>query len=241
MFKDKDFIYIEYTARVKDTGEIIDTTNVEEAKKANIYDENETYGPKLVILGENRILRGLEEALYNFNLNEQKTIEIPPEKAYGERDNTKIKTISLGELRRQGIRPAPNMIVRLSDGSLATIRSVSGGRVILDLNHPLAGRSLVYDVKVVKVLETPKDKIMALIERRFGQTNLKNLSVEINDEKKNVIINLSKDLYLLQNLQLNLYYLAYEIINYVSQDYTVQFIQQYSKSTFYPEQSQTSQ
>ncbi|TRM85641.1 peptidylprolyl isomerase, partial [Sulfolobus sp. A20-N-G8] len=118
---------------------------------------------------------------------------------------------------------------------------VSGGRVILDLNHPLAGRSLVYDVKVVKVLETPKDKIMALIERRFGQTNLKNLSVEINDEKKNVIINLSKDLYLLQNLQLNLYYLAYEIINYVSQDYTVQFIQQYSKSTFYPEQSQTSQ
>ncbi|TRM97188.1 hypothetical protein DJ530_12295 [Sulfolobus sp. E1] len=133
------------------------------------------------------------------------------------------------------------MIVRLSDGSLATIRSVSGGRVILDLNHPLAGRSLVYDVKVVKVLETPKDKIMALIERRFGQTNLKNLSVEINDEKKNVIINLSKDLYLLQNLQLNLYYLAYEIINYVSQDYTVQFIQQYSKSTFYPEQSQTSQ
>ncbi|QGA54470.1 peptidylprolyl isomerase [Sulfolobus sp. E5-1-F] len=232
MFKNNDFIYIEYTAKIKDTGEIVDTTNEEEAKKANIYDETRNYGPRLVILGENRLIKGLEEALYNFNLNEEKTIEIPPEKAYGERDNSKIKIVPLGELRRQGITAVPNRVLRLSDGSLAVIRSVSGGRVVLDLNHPLAGRTLVYNVKVVKVLDNAKDKIMALIERRFSSKYANGFNVELDDGKKSVKITIPKDLYLVEDLQINVYSLAYEIINYVLSDYTVEILQQYNKSTF---------
>lgn len=232
MFKNNDFIYIEYSVTVKDTGELIDTTNEEEAKKANIYDEGKTYGPKLVILGENRLIKGLEEALYNFNLNEEKVIEIPPEKAYGERDNSKIKIVSLGELKRQGITPTPNSILRLADGTTAVVRSVSGGRVVLDLNHPLAGKTLVYKVKVVKVLENAKDKINALIERRFTSQYVSKFNIEIDDNKKTVKISIPKDLYLLDNLQLNIYALAYEIINYVLADYTVEFVQQYTKDVF---------
>ncbi|WP_338601329.1 peptidylprolyl isomerase [Sulfolobus tengchongensis] len=232
MFKNNDFIYIEYTARVKDTGEIVDTTNEEEAKKANIYDETRSYGPRLVILGENRLIKGLEEALYNFNLNEEKTIEIPPEKAYGERDNNKIRIVPLGELRRQGITATPNKVLRLADGNLAVIRSVSGGRVVLDLNHPLAGRTLVYTVKVVKVLENARDKIFALIERRFSSKYSNSFNVELDDSKKNVRITVPKELYLLEDLQIGIYSLAYEIINYVLPEYTVEFVQQYSKTTF---------
>ncbi len=232
MFKNNDFIYIEYSVTLKDTGELIDTTNEEEAKKANIYDEGKTYGPKLVILGENRLIKGLEEALYNFNLNEEKVIEIPPEKAYGERDNSKIKIVSLGELKRQGITPTPNSILRLADGTTAVVRSVSGGRVVLDLNHPLAGKTLVYKVKVVKVLENAKDKINALIERRFTSQYVSKFNIEIDDNKKTAKISIPKDLYLLDNLQLNIYALAYEIINYVLADYTVEFVQQYTKDVF---------
>ncbi|MEM1599200.1 MAG: peptidylprolyl isomerase [Sulfolobaceae archaeon] len=232
MFKNNDFIYIEYTAKIKDSGELVDTTSEEEAKKANIYDENKTYGPKLVILGENRLIKGLEEALYNFNLNEEKEIEIPPEKAYGERDNSKIKIVSLGELKRQGITPAPNKVLRLSDGSFAIIRSVSGGRVVLDLNHPLAGKTLVYKIKVVKVLENPKDKISALIERRFSSKYINSFSLELDDNKKELQIELPKELYLMEDLQLNIYSLAYEILTYVIPDYTIKFVQKYSKDIF---------
>lgn len=232
MFKNNDFIYIEYSVTLKDTGELIDTTNEEEAKKANIYDEGRTYGPKLVILGENRLIKGLEEALYNFNLNEEKVIEIPPEKAYGERDNSKIKIVSLGELKRQGITPTPNSILRLADGTTAVVRSVSGGRVVLDLNHPLAGKTLVYRVKVVKVLENAKDKINALIERRFTSQYVSKFNIEIDDNKRTVKISIPRDLYLLNDLQLNIYALAYEIINYVLADYTVEFVQQYTKDVF---------
>jgi len=231
MLKDKDFVYIDYVGKVKDTGEVFDTTIEEEAKKANIYNKETKYGPKLVILGEHNIIQGLEEALYQMNPGEEKEIEVPPEKAYGPRDNTKVKTISLGELKRQGINPYPNMVVRLSNGSLAVIKSVSGGRVILDLNHPLAGKHLVYKVKVVKVLDNETDKIKALIERWLGESYSDKLNIEI-DEKKNIKFTVPKELYLVEDIQIRKYMLAKDIINYVLPESNVTFIENYNKNVF---------
>jgi len=231
MLKDKDFVYIDYVGKVKDTGEVFDTTIEEEAKKANIYSKEVRYKPKLVILGEHNIIQGLEEALYQMSPGEEKEIEIPPEKAYGPRDNTKVKIIPLGELRRQGINPHPNMVVRLSNGSLATIKSVSGGRVILDLNHPLAGKYLVYKVKVVKVLDNEMDKIKALIERWLGESYVDKLNVEM-DEKKNVKFTIPKELFLVEDLQIRKYMLAKDIINYVLPESTITFIENYNKEVF---------
>lgn len=230
MFKDNDFIYIDYVSKVKDTGEVIDTTIEEEAKKANIYNPEKKYKPLLVILGEHRILRGLEEALYNFNENEEKDIEIPPEKAYGERDPSKVKIISLGELKRQGINPYPNMLVRLADGSYATVKSVSGGRVILDLNHPYAGKTIVYHVKVVKVLKDEKEKVKALIDRWFGDSN--KLELEISEDKKQVKINVPKDYFFLEDIQTRKYILAKDILTYVLPESSVIYTEMYNKDTF---------
>ncbi|PVU69814.1 peptidylprolyl isomerase [Sulfolobus sp. SCGC AB-777_L09] len=232
MFKDKDFVYIDYVARVKDTGEVFDTTIEEEAKKSNIYNAETKYGPKLVILGEHNIIPGLEEALYQMSVGEEKEIEIPPEKAYGNRDPTKVKTVSLGELRKQGVNPYPNMIIRLSNGSYAVVKSVSGGRVILDLNHPLAGKTLVYKVKVVKVLENEKDKINALIERWLGSSVAQKFVVEISEDKKTVKVTIPKDIYLVEDLQLRLYMLAKDIINFVIQEGNVSFIENFNKEVF---------
>ncbi|BCU70425.1 peptidylprolyl isomerase [Stygiolobus caldivivus] len=232
MFKDKDFIYIDYVARIKDTGEIFDTTIEEEAKKANIYDNEKIYKPKLVILGEGAVIKGLEDALYQMNVGEEKEIEIPPEKAYGERDPNKVKTMSLGELRKQGIRPYPNMMLRMSNGSIAVVKSVTGGRVILDYNHPLAGRTLVYRVKVVKVAETELDKVKALIERYFGSSNIDKFGVEVGSDKKDVKITVPKEFYLVEDLQSRIYITARDIITYVLPEANVSFIETYNKSTF---------
>lgn len=232
MFKDKDFIYIDYVARIKDTGEIFDTTIEEEAKKANIYDSEKVYKPKLVILGEGAIIKGLEDALYQMSVGEEKEIEIPPEKAYGERDPNKVKTVSLGELRKQGIRPYPNMMLRMSNGSIAIVKSVTGGRVVLDYNHPLAGRTLIYKVKVVKVLETELDKVKALLERYFGSSNVDKFTVEISNDKKEVKITVPKELYLVEDLQSRIYVTAKDIITYVLPDANVSFIETFNKSNF---------
>lgn len=230
MFKDNDFLYIDYISKIKDTGEVIDTTVEEEAKKANIYNPEKKYKPLLVILGEHRVIKGLEEALYNFNENEEKDIEVPPDKAYGEKDPSKVKIVSLGELKRQGISPYPNMLVRLADGNYATIKSVSGGRVILDLNHPYAGKTILYHVKIVKVLRDEKEKIKALIDRWFGENN--KLELEISEDKKQVKINIPKDYFFLEDLQTRKYILAKDILTYVLPESSVVFTETYNKETF---------
>lgn len=232
MFKDNDFLYINYVAMFKDTKEVIDTNIEEEAKKANIYSPDKKYAPQLVILGEHRVIKGLEEALYNMNPDEEKEIEIPPDKAYGERDPSKVKIVSLGELRRQGVTPHVNDVVRLADGSYATIKSISGGRVILDLNHPWAGRVLLYRVKVVKALQTESEKIKALLDRWFGENLSSKINVEISEDKKSLKITIPKEMYLIDDLQLRKYMCAKDIITYVLPEAVLTYIESYTKDTF---------
>jgi peptidylprolyl isomerase len=164
--KDGDFALVEYTLKVKGTDEVIDTTSEEEAKKANIYDDKERYGPRLVIVGEKRLIEGLEEAIKELEEGQEKEVEIPPEKAFGKRDASKIKTIPLAKFLQSNVRPEPGKIVEIN-GQLAIIRNVSGGRVIVDFNHPLAGKTLVAKVKLVKVLKSPQEKLLHLMLRRL--------------------------------------------------------------------------
>ena len=84
--KNGDFILIEFTAKIKETGEIFDTTNEEIAKKERLYKEGEIYEPKLVVVGEGWVLKALDEALSTLQLDKRETIEIPQDKAFGPRD-----------------------------------------------------------------------------------------------------------------------------------------------------------
>ncbi|MEM0065164.1 MAG: FKBP-type peptidyl-prolyl cis-trans isomerase [Metallosphaera sp.] len=228
MFKDKDFIYINYTGKDKNTQEVIDTTVEEEAKKANIYNEGRKYGPQLVILGEHRLIKGLEESLYNLNLDEEKEIEVTPDNAYGPRDPSKVKVMSLGEVRKQGITPYPGLPVRFSDGSVGIIKSVSGGRVYIDLNHPLAGKTLVYKVKVVKQLVDDKEKIDALIERWFS--GVEKPTAQLSEDKKTLKITIPEKIFMLEDIQSRKLLLARDILKYVIDEISVVYEEVFTKS-----------
>ncbi len=158
------FVLIEYTVYNKDDQKIIDTTVEEKAKEGGIYSENTKYEPELVIIGEGMMFKSLEEEIVKLKEGETATIELPPEKAFGKRDPAKIRIISARELSRRGIIPRVNEEVEIN-GQRAIIRSVGGGRVTLDFNHPLAGKTLIYDVKVVKVLKEPSEKLRELAYR----------------------------------------------------------------------------
>ena len=166
-FNDGDFVLVEYDLWVKDTGSLIDTTNEEKARKAGIYDPRERYGPRLVIVGEGRLIRGLEEAVKKLDVGKEIEVEIPPEKAFGNRDPSKVKVYPKTEFLRHGIVPEPSKVVEI-DGKPAIIRSVTGGRVIVDFNHPLAGRTVKARVKVVKKLESVDEKVKHLVLRRLS-------------------------------------------------------------------------
>ena len=222
-----EFILIDYVAKIKDTGEIIETTIAEEAKRAGIYSADKNYEPLLVILGEGRVIRGLEEALSQMNEGEEKEVEIPPEKAYGIRDPKKVKIIPLREFRKARVEPVPGRVVEIN-GALAVVRAVSGGRVQVDFNHPLAGKTLVYRIKVIKKLKDPVEKAKALIHRRIKRVPIDKFRVEIDDKARVVKVHVPEEAMLIEDIQYAKMALAKEFSEYLGAEKTI-FIEEIAR------------
>ncbi|MEM4406303.1 MAG: FKBP-type peptidyl-prolyl cis-trans isomerase [Candidatus Methanomethylicaceae archaeon] len=164
--KNGDFVLLDYVLKIKDTEEVFDTTLEDEAKSANVYNPENIYEPRLVIVGQGWIIKGMEDGLIGLEEGQEKTLEIPPENAFGERDPTKVRIIPARELTRQGITPKPGGRIEVG-GAIATVRSVGSGRVTLDYNHPLSGRTILAKVVVRKILSDPLEKMRELIHRRI--------------------------------------------------------------------------
>ncbi len=185
--KNRDFIKLEYTGTVQETGDVFDTTSEEVAEEKGIKSDKKTYGPVVIIVGGGHMLRGLEEALVDMEEGEEKTIELSPEEAFGERDPKLIQLVPLSEFKKQGIKPHVGMAIT-SEGNTGIIRSVSGGRVRLDFNHELAGKNLKFQVKVVGIIEDDVEKVKSLIELHYNAPNMDSEKHKVDIEKDKVII-----------------------------------------------------
>jgi peptidylprolyl isomerase len=194
-----DFILINYTAKVKETNEIFDTTVEETAKKEHLQKEGEIYEPRLIVVGEGWVLKTLDDSLASMELNTPGTVEISPDKAFGQRDPEKVKQVHIKKLAEKGINPALGMRVEYG-GKNAVIRSIGAGRVLLDFNPPLAGKTLVYDVTISKKLDTPEEKIGAIIHRRIPVVEEGKFKFTITD--KILTIDMPEDTYYLEGVQI---------------------------------------
>jgi peptidylprolyl isomerase len=198
-FEKGDFLRVEYTAKVKETGEVFDTTIEDVARKERLHKEGEIYELKLIVVGEGWVLKALDDTLPSTELDKPTTIEIPPDKAFGPRDPNMMKMVPLKRMRDKGITPQIGMRVEY-EKKLATIRTVGAGRVTLDFNPPLAGKTLVYDVTVKQKLETRREKILGLIHRRIPVVDMSKFGVEI--AKAEVTIHVPEEAFYLEGLQL---------------------------------------
>ncbi len=194
-----DFVLVEMTGRAVETDEVFDTTEEELAKEEGIHDENKTYGPKLVVVGEGYVLKGLDDRLPGLKLGETAEVEIPPEEAFGVRSPENVRTLPYRNLRSKGINPVVGQQIEL-DGRSAMVRSVGAGRVQLDYNHPLAGRKIVYHVKATERYEGDEDKIRSLIGRRFLDVDLDKFNLKIL--KKKVRIQIPDEIFFGENIQI---------------------------------------
>lgn len=213
-------ILVDYTLSVKETGSIIETTLEEDAKKASIFKEGERYSPKLIYLGGKWVLESWEEELLKSEVGVERTIEIPPEKAYGFRDPSKVKVYAI----RRFSKPqelAPGALVEV-DNRVGVVRTVSGGRVQVDFNPPLAGKTLVYKFKIVRVLEDDADKIKHLVNRRLPEVSIEEVSVEINGAR--TTIRLPQRVLLSEGIQLVKKAVSEDILSIVNSIKIVEFI-----------------
>lgn len=158
--KEKDFIEIEYTASLED-GTVIDTTDEKLAKEKEIYSTESHYGTLTICLGRHYILQGLDAQLIGKDLGKH-AFTLNPEQAFGKKDTKLVQLIPLNKFKKHGFMPQVGMQINV-DNHVGTVRAISGGRVIMDFNHPLAGRDIHYDVNVIKVVTDTAAKIRALL------------------------------------------------------------------------------
>ena len=220
--KDGDFLLIEMTGKAIETGEIFDTTDEELAREESIYSEDRVYGPKLVVVGESWVLKGLDEKLPGLKLEEEAQVEIPPEDAFGERSPENVRTMPFRNLRSKGVNPVVGQQVEL-DGRSAMVRSVGAGRVQLDYNHPLAGRRIAYDVKVAKRYEGEEEKVKALISRRFLGIDVDLFKLKFL--KKKIRIQIPDEIFFGENIQIAKRGVALDIQRYFPHVDEVEYIE----------------
>jgi len=221
-FEKGDFVLINYVAKVKETGEIFDTTMEDVAKKEKLYKEGEIYEPKLVVLGEGWVLKALDESLSNLELNKTAQVEIPPDKAFGSRDPEKVRLVPLRRLIAKGITPQLGMRIEF-EGKLAIVRTMGAGRVQLDFNPPLAGKTLSYEVTVQKKIETKENKLNALFHRRIPSVDVAKFALKM---KKTVIeIEVPEEAFYVEGLQAAKRGLAVDIQKFFGETVTVKFIE----------------
>jgi FKBP-type peptidyl-prolyl cis-trans isomerase 2 len=163
-----DFIRINYVGRLE-SGEVFDLTDEEIAKKEKIHNPKVRYGPVPVVVGAGFVIPGLDKALHEMNVGEKKSVTVEPADAFGERDARLVKTVPQSTFKNQKVDPSPGLIVDFG-GMKGRIQSVSGGRVRVDFNNPLAGKKLNYELEIVEKIEDPVEQVKGVFDF-FGLYN----------------------------------------------------------------------
>ncbi|MBS7622212.1 peptidylprolyl isomerase [Candidatus Bathyarchaeota archaeon] len=134
-----DEVAIHFTAKLEN-GRVAETTR---GKKPQRYE-----------IGAGTLLPGLEEALIGLRRGDRKKVKVPPEKGFGKRNEGLIEEVPKS-IFKQGQKLSRGMLVELQcrdgDRCLASVRSVKKNSVVVDMNHPYAGRTLSFDVEIVNV------------------------------------------------------------------------------------------
>lgn len=223
-----DFILIDYIAKVKETNEVFDTTKEDVAKNEHLFKEGKIYEPKLVVVGDvGWVLPALDDALKTMDVNKPSTVEIPAEKGFGQRNPDNIKRVPIKQLYAKEINPVVGAQIEFQNKN-ATIRSVGAGRVLLDFNPPLAGRTLIYDVTVTKKLESNPEKIGALIHRRIPVVEEEKFKLTLKDAT--LTIDVPEDAFYIEHLEIYKRGIAMDIQKFLPDIEELKFVETFKSA-----------
>lgn len=119
----------------------------------SVLDSNKGAEPLTYTQGQQQIIPGLEKALTGMHAGEAKKVTIPPADAYGEVNPAAVAEVPKDRIPPDALTVGKELVARNQGGESRTVRikEIREKTVVIDLNHPLAGKTLVFDVKVVGV------------------------------------------------------------------------------------------
>ena len=163
-------VKIDYDLYNAENDALIETTREETAKENDLHKEGQKYIPMTIVIGAGQLIEGFEESLLDAKANKDIELEIPPEKAYGERKSEDVETYGMEKMMRF-VRDPESIAIGSSveiNGRTGILKYVAAGRARVDYNHPLAGQTLKYNYKIVEVIKGKNDKANAILESQTG-------------------------------------------------------------------------
>ena len=222
-FNKGSLILVDYTAKVKDSEEVFDTTIEEDAKKHSIHEQNFKYQPKLVSIGEVSypVLKGLDEALAKTSVGDKLTIEVTSDKGFGDRDSGKVRMIPIRKLGEDAEKVSVGDSIEV-DNKRGIIRYIGSGRVQVDYNHKYAGKTILFDVNVIKSLDTPNDKIDSILKNRLPVEDAK-IAFDLKDKEVNIAI--PEEILRADGLQIMKHFIQLDVFKFVPTLDKVSFVE----------------
>jgi len=135
-----------------------DTVKVHYTGKLNdgqVFDSSLQREPLEITLGQGQLIPGFEKGIIDMELNEKRTVTIPKEEAYGEVEKELFQSVPKDTLPKE-IEPEVGMGLMATnpDGSERQLRvaEVNEDHIIVDANHPLAGKDLTFELEVMEIV-----------------------------------------------------------------------------------------
>lgn len=185
----KDFIEVQFTGRINKGG-VFDSNIPEELKRLNPNYVPEQAKPFIFSLGQDMFLKGIDNFLIGTEIDKfpkEFTINLQPEDAFGKRNSKLVQLMPIKVFHNHNLRPVPGIPFNF-DGKMGKVLSVSGGRVIVDFNGPLAGKDVVYNIKILKKVDDLNEKIKSFIDFLFRQ------EFKFRVEDKKIIFEVEKEM-----------------------------------------------
>lgn len=157
MAHEGEIAVVHFTGRIaegEDAGAVFDTTDVDVALEEDVYHDHRDYKPLEFRIGEEKVVAGLDEAVQEMSVGEERTVRVEPERAFGEYDESKVVDVSRQELEsRSDVSAEPGELVRDENGETGWITEVDDDTVTVDFNHEFAGVPVEFEVKLLDAYE----------------------------------------------------------------------------------------
>lgn len=178
----------------------------------------------MVSVGESWVLKGLDDALANAKAGDKLTVDVTPDKGFGERDPGKVRMIPLRKLGEDADKVTVGDTIEV-DQRTGVVRFVGSGRVQVDFNHRLAGKTVVYDVNVLKSLDSNEDKISAILKRHMPVEDSK-ISSKIVGQTVDVTV--PEEIFGAESLRVIKHFIQMDAFKFIPTLEKINFIETYS-------------
>ncbi|MFH1106663.1 MAG: peptidylprolyl isomerase [Candidatus Micrarchaeota archaeon] len=141
-----DVVSVEYVGKFEN-GTLFDTNVQAEAEKAGLP-VSPSYDLLTFTIGTRQMIPGFEAAVVGMKAGDKKTASIPPEEAYGEPSDENVMQIPVANITTGGEDVSVGMMLYATSGMSGVVTAINGSNATIDFNHPLAGKTLVFDITV---------------------------------------------------------------------------------------------